>query len=95
MPGFTHRLRSASELDPRSDAQCGAVDGGDIAVPDFSTLSRRSKGLVLPSVRRQAASTELAHLVADGTGLKVFGSGEWLENKHKVKTKRKWADGKP
>lgn len=63
--------------------------GFDIAVPDFSTLSRRGKGLVLPSVRRQAASTEPVHLVVDSTGLKVFGAGEWLENKHKVKVKRK------
>ncbi|WP_079212877.1 IS5 family transposase [Brucella pituitosa] len=63
--------------------------GLDIAVPDFSTLSRRSKGLVLPSVRRQAASREPVHLVVDSTGLKVFGAGEWLENKHKTKAKRK------
>ncbi len=63
--------------------------GLDIAVPDFSTLSRRSKGLVLPSVRRQAASAEPVHMVVDSTGLKVFGAGEWLENKHKAKSKRK------
>ena len=41
-------------------------------------------------MRRQAASIrELAHLVVDSTGLKVFGEGEWLENKHKIKVKRK------
>ncbi|WP_237352754.1 transposase [Rhizobium leguminosarum] len=28
-------------------------------------------------------------MVVDSTGLKVFGEGEWLENKHKTKTKRK------
>ncbi|MGO8005853.1 hypothetical protein ACC725_38145, partial [Rhizobium ruizarguesonis] len=29
----------------------------------------------------------------DGTGLKVFGEGEWLEDKHKTKAKRKrWAN---
>jgi hypothetical protein len=27
--------------------------------------------------------------VVDNTGLKVFGEGEWLENKHKTKVKRK------
>ncbi len=63
--------------------------GLDIAVPDFSTLSRRSKGLVLPSVRRHVASREPVHLVIDSTGLKVFSAGEWLENKHKAKAKRK------
>ena len=63
--------------------------GVDIAVPDFSTLSRRGKGLVLPSAKRQASSREPVHLVVDSTGVKVFGAGEWLENKHKVKAKRK------
>lgn len=29
------------------------------------------------------------HLVVDSTGLKIFGEGEWLENKHKTKAKRK------
>ncbi|BCH67930.1 hypothetical protein RvVAT039_pl07630 (plasmid) [Agrobacterium vitis] len=27
--------------------------------------------------------------MVDSTGLKVFGEGEWLENKHKIKVKRK------
>ncbi len=63
--------------------------GVDIAVPDFSTLSRRGKGLVLPSARRRTESCVPVHLVVDSTGLKVFGEGEWLENKHKVKVKRK------
>ena len=30
--------------------------GVEITVPDFSTLSRRGKGLVLPPVRRQTAA---------------------------------------
>ena len=63
--------------------------GVEIAVPDFSTLSRRGKGLVLPPVRRQAACPGPVHLVVDSTGLKVFGEGEWLETKHKIKVKRK------
>lgn len=61
----------------------------EIAVPDFSTLSRRGKGLALPSIRHRTASRAPAHLVVDSTGLKVFGEGEWLENKHKIKVKRK------
>ena len=61
--------------------------GLDIAVPDFSTLSRRSKGLVLPLAKRQAACREPVRLMVDNTGLKVFGAGKWLENK--VKAKRK------
>ncbi|MBK3745100.1 IS5 family transposase [Paraburkholderia aspalathi] len=63
--------------------------GFDIAVPDFSTLSRRGKGLVLPSAKHHSTNREPVHLVVDSTGLKVFGAGEWLEDKHKVKVKRK------
>lgn len=50
--------------------------GVDIAVPDFSTLSRRSKGLVLPSRRPTTRPSGPVHLVVDSTGLKVFGEGE-------------------
>jgi len=60
----------------------------EIAVPDFSTLSRRSSGLILqtrPSPDNQAA----IHLAVDSTGLKIFGEGEWLKEKHKNKAKRK------
>ncbi len=63
--------------------------GVEIAMPDFSTLSHRGKGLELPPVRRPTASQGPVHLVVDSTSLKVFGEGEWLENKHKIKVKRK------
>jgi hypothetical protein len=49
-----------------------------IAVPDFSTLSRRGNGLVL-SVKPRPESDLPVHLVVDSTGLKIFGAGEWLE----------------
>lgn len=65
------------------------LTGVEIAIPDFSTLSRRGKGLKLLSARCLSASRGPIHLVVDSTGLKVFGEGEWLENKHKVKVKRK------
>lgn len=66
-----------------------ALMGFDIALPDFSTLSPRSKGLALPSTKSRATTSGPVHLVVDSTGLKVFGEGEWLENKHKTKAKRK------
>jgi hypothetical protein len=58
-------------------------------IPDFSTLSRRSKGLVLPPAKPRIKTSDPGHLVVDSTGLKIFGEGEWLENKHKTKGKRK------
>nr|WP_234704723.1 transposase [Sinorhizobium meliloti] len=65
-------------------------------MPDFSTLSRRSKGLALPSTKYRAITSGPAHLVVDSTGLKVFGEGEWLENKHKTKAKRqRWRQTAP
>ena len=62
--------------------------GTKIAVPDFSTLSRRSCGLVFQTKQR-TDSQAVIHLTVDSTGLKIFGEGEWLEEKHKTKRKRR------
>ena len=62
--------------------------GVEIAVPDFSTLSRRGKGLTLPAPRKTDRSDPV-HLVVDSTGLKIFGEGEWCAQRHKKKAKRK------
>lgn len=59
-----------------------------IPIPDFSTLSRRGRGLSL-TAKPRAIRTEPVHLVVDSTGLKIFGEGEWRHNKHKTKAKRK------
>ena len=59
-----------------------------IEVPDFSTLSRRGNGLALQT-KPKADSQAGIHLVVDSTGLKIFGEGEWLEQKHKTKRKRR------
>ncbi len=64
------------------------IMGLDLAVPDYSTFSRRGAGLVLP-MKPRAQTNGPIHLVIDSTGLKIFGEGEWLENKHKTKAKRK------
>jgi len=60
----------------------------EIAVPHFTTLSRRGNGLSLPP-KAVPKSAEPVHLVVDSTGLKIFGEGEWLEQKHKTKRKRR------
>lgn len=62
--------------------------GIEIAVPDFSTLSRRSNGLILRANLR-AVNQAAMHLTVDSTGLIIFGEGEWLEEKHKTKAKRR------
>lgn len=62
--------------------------GVDIAVPEFSTLSRRGKGLTLPALRKTDRS-EPVHLVVDSADLKIFGEGEWCVQTHKTQLKRK------
>ena len=59
-----------------------------LAVPDYSTLSRRSKTLDVPSRRR--LGTGPLHLLVDSTGLKLGGAGEWLVEKHGTSRRRSW-----
>ena len=60
----------------------------DLRVPDYATLSRRGTGLTFPT-RSCVEADGPIHLVVDSTGLKIFGEGEWLENKHRTRPKRK------
>lgn len=62
--------------------------GVAIAVPDFSTLSRRGNGLTLRP-KPKSKCDKPVQLVMDSTGLKIFGEGEWLEKRHKTKRKRR------
>ncbi|MFA3920214.1 IS5 family transposase [Ruegeria hyattellae] len=61
--------------------------GMDLVVPDFSTLSRRGKGLRIAQNRR-AASKPIT-LIVDSTGLKVRGDNGWHEEKHPTRKARK------
>ena len=59
-----------------------------LAVPDYSTLSRRqgSLAVVLPTQRMPKSM----HLVVDSTGLKVYGEGEWKVREHGWTKRRTW-----
>ncbi|WP_244283509.1 IS5 family transposase [Pseudovibrio sp. Tun.PSC04-5.I4] len=59
-----------------------------LPVPDFSTLSRRADGLKLSNPKLRTNSEPIA-LVIDGTGVKIFGAGEWQETKHGTRIKRR------
>jgi Transposase DDE domain len=50
------------------------------AVPDFSTLSRRQKGLNVAIPYRP--STGALQLLIDSTRIKSEGEGEWFAKKH-------------
>lgn len=56
-------------------------------VPDFTTLSRR--GVSLP-VNIPRADKEKVVVIADSTGFKVYGEGEWKVRKHGYSRHREW-----
>ena len=58
------------------------------SVPDFSTLSRRQKGLNVAISFRP--STGALHLLIDSTGIKAEGDGEWFAKKHGPSKPRQW-----
>ena len=64
------------------------VLGVDIGIPDHATLSRRGGGLTILLKRLDRA--EPLHLVVDTTGLKIYGEGEWLDQKHGIRSRQWW-----
>jgi hypothetical protein len=60
----------------------------DIAIPDHTTLSRRGGGLTL--LPKCVDRAEPPHLLVDSTGLKIYGEGEWLDQKHGIRSRRRW-----
>jgi hypothetical protein len=62
--------------------------GLELLVPDHTTVSRRSAELGVATALRKVDGS--VHVVIDSTGLKVFGSGEWLQEKHGGKPRRSW-----
>jgi hypothetical protein len=63
-----------------------------LAVPDHTTLSRRAR-TGRSSSRRQCRSLSAegpAHVLIDSTGLEIYGAGQWLAEKHGVRSRRNW-----
>jgi hypothetical protein len=62
--------------------------GVAIAIPDHTTLSRRGGKLrILP---KPIDRSEPLHLLIDSTGLKIYGEGEWLDQKQGIRSRRRW-----
>ena len=59
-----------------------------VPVPHYSTLCRRRTKMTL--VLSPPAPAEPLHLVVDGTGLKIFGDGEWKVRQHGTSKRRTW-----
>src|SRR3954447_21922284 len=77
--------------------------GLDLAGPDHTTLCRRAETLGVPRPKPRGAGAgaddaaggaddgaEPLHLLVDNTGLKLYGAGEWLIEKHGAKRRRSW-----
>lgn len=62
--------------------------GLDWAVPDYTTLSRRKKTLVVQIPYRRVNGP--LNLLVDGMGIKFLGDGEWQARKHDVQGRRQW-----
>ncbi|MFC3395017.1 IS5 family transposase [Brenneria rubrifaciens] len=56
--------------------------------PDYTSISKRAKSVNVNI--RTPTRGEIAHLVIDSTGLKVFGEGEWKVKKHGAEKRRVW-----
>src|SRR4051795_10234 len=72
--------------------------GLDLAVPDHTTLCRRAETLEGPRPKPRGDGADSGarrdtgpmHLLVDSTGLKLYGAGEWLVEKHGTRTRRSW-----
>lgn len=69
-----------------------ALMGLDLPVPDHTTLSRRARTWKPPtrSNDRQHVADGPVHVLVDSTGLKIYGPGQWLEEKNGAKFRRGW-----
>ena len=62
--------------------------GRELAVPDHTTVSRRA--IKRASITRQTLPEGPLHVLIDSTGLKIFGAGGWLTDKHGQRARRGW-----
>lgn len=61
-----------------------------IKTPNYTTLCKRQKDLLVKLKKFERMSKEGLHLAFDSTGLKVFGEGEWKVRQHGLEKKRVW-----
>ncbi len=88
------RRKKISALIPTLRAAQGFIDSifslmnVPLRCPDYSCVSRRAKSVNVSF--KTPTRGEIAHLVIDSTGLKVFGEGEWKVKKHGQERRRIW-----
>jgi hypothetical protein len=63
-----------------------------LPMPDHTTLCRRAR-IWKPSGRsnnRQSVAGESIHVLVDSAGLKIYGAGQWLDEKHGTMSRYRW-----
>lgn len=60
-----------------------------LTAPDYSLLCKRQKSLKIKLPKRNKKNNSI-HVVADSTGLKVYGEGEWKVRQHGKSKRRTW-----
>jgi len=58
--------------------------------PAPSLMHRRRVGSDLTILPKCVDRSEPLHLLVDSTGLKIYGEGEWLDQKHGTRSRRRW-----
>jgi len=69
--------------------------GVRLPVPDYTLLSKRAGKLNLKVNRykpkeSQYLPDEPITITIDSTGMKIYGEGEWLKEKHKINSRKTW-----
>ena len=62
----------------------------DLAIPDHTTLSRRSKKVLLRKKQLPQKPGGSWVIIVDSTGLKVIGEKEWMSHKHGTRQRKVW-----
>ena len=61
----------------------------NLDVPDYTRMCRRAKTLEIVDLKN-INPDEHINVIVDSTVLKIFGQGEWHQEKHGLKKRKKW-----
>src|SRR5215207_10511401 len=83
-----HRHTRTSQQNRSHAAPIFQMLGLDLPVPDKTTPARPRARLSLTTALKKPKGP--VNVVIDSSGLKIFGAGEWLHEKHGGKPRRSW-----
>jgi hypothetical protein len=89
MPDAGYGLQTTFAADARIGWQFGAAYGAGCSRSGFLDPLAERCGAQHARKKSKAQRAGQIELAVDSTGLKIFSEGEWLQNKHKTKAKRK------